>query len=161
MSAVFDDFGVCFEYPENWQLGEPEHGLGHLTLSVTSPGTAFWTLSIYAADANLADLLAEAVATMRTEYRDLDVCDAEPLAQQWGVVGGPIDEGMVGYDLNFYCLDLTSSAYLRGFKTTSATYLLFFQSADLELDEVVPVFGAMTATLVRDQVQRGALREKC
>ena len=156
MPAVFDDLGVFFEYPDNWQLSEPEHGLGHVTLSVTSPGTAFWTLSIYSNQSDLAGLLAEVVETMQAEYHDLDVSEAEQYVDEWE--GADVE--MVGYDLNFYCLDLTSSAFLRGFRTTSATYILFFQVADIELDEVTPVFLAITTTLLRDQQRRGAIA-KC
>ena len=155
MQATFDDFGVYFDYPDNWTLGEPEHGQGHVTLSVTSPGTAFWTVSIYSSRAPLEQLLDEVVQTMRGEYRDLDVSPADQLPQRWGAA----EHEFVGYDMNFYCLDLTNTAFVRGVRTAAATYVLFCQAADLELTEVEPVFRAMTASLLRDQVRRSAVAD--
>src|SRR5690606_38295341 len=49
MSAVYENFGVSFMYPENWQLAD-ESGdaeAGPKTVSVNSPGGGFWALHVY------------------------------------------------------------------------------------------------------------------
>ncbi|HVW36950.1 MAG TPA: hypothetical protein VHB99_06580, partial [Pirellulales bacterium] len=55
---------------------------------------------------------------------------------------------LLGWDMNFYCLDLTNTAQVRGFGTDEATYLIFCQADDREFEEVEPVFAAITRSLL-------------
>ena len=56
---------------------------------------------------------------------------------------------MTGYDLNFYCLDLTNTARVRCLRLAHATYVIFFQADDLEYARMELVFQAMTVSLVQ------------
>ena len=67
----------------------------------------------------------------------------------WTVVpAAAIVRRLAGWDLNFYCLDLTNTAQVRAVETPAATYLLLAQAEDREWDRVAPVFAAMTASFM-------------
>ena len=85
-------------------------------------------------------MLSQAVVgQMREEYRDLD---SEAATET--VSGRKIP----GYDLNFYCLDLTNTAAVRTLETADAIYLFFCQAEDREWDRVAHVFQAMTTSFI-------------
>ncbi len=140
MPSVFDQTGLRFEYPENWSLEEAsDYQIEQVVVS--SPNTAFWQLTKYPADAELEPLFDEALAALRTEYPKMET---EPAAAEQ-VESQPL----VGFDVNFICLDLTNTCWLRGFQTSEATYLLLCQAEDREFAQVSPVFQAMLASLLR------------
>jgi hypothetical protein len=76
---------------------------------------------------------------MKQEYQDLD---SEPARDS---VAG---HSLPGFDLNFYCLDLTNTAQVRTLLTDEAVYLIFCQAEDREWDQIAPVFAAMTTSFV-------------
>jgi hypothetical protein len=53
--------------------------------------------------------------------------------------------------MNFYCLDLTNTALVRGFRTADATCIILYQAEDREFATVEPVLRAMTTSLLRAQ----------
>jgi len=108
---------------------------------VSSPNTAFWHLTKYLPDVELEPLFDEALAALRTVYQDMET---EPLGDLLVE-----DCSLIGFDVNFICLDLTSTCWLRGFQTANATYLLLCQAEDREFSQVGPVFQAMLASLLR------------
>ena len=158
MSAVFDKLGIYFEYPENWSLEEDSEGEPPevVQVVVSGPQTAFWHLSKHPAEADLEALFDEVLAAMRAEHSGMEVELADDLtsdggwmesSQETGMGGGM--DGLTGYNVNFICLDLTITAWLRGVRTPAATYLLLCQAEDCELSEVGPVFRAMWISLLR------------
>ena len=56
---------------------------------------------------------------------------------------------MVGFDLNFFYLDLTNTACIRSLRVERTTYTIFFQAEDREYAEIGLVFSAMTLSLLR------------
>ena len=144
MPAVFEQLGIRFEYPENWSVDEPslEAALEEpAQVVVSSPETAFWQLSKHPAGAELEALFDEALSALRSVYQEIEV---EPVRETVE------DRELEGFDVNFYCLDLTSTCWLRGFQTPEATYLLLCQAEDRELGTVGPVFIAMLASVLRN-----------
>lgn len=140
MPATFDDLGVHFDYPENWTIEAESVGRSHPSVTVMSPVGGFWSLIIHPASGNLVTLLRTVLDALREEYTDLD---AEQATQQ-------IDAcQLVGYDVNFYCLDLTNTAQIRGFQTDHGTYVLLWQAEDHDFVRLEPVFRAMATSLVR------------
>ena len=61
--------------------------------------------------------------------------------------------GLVGYDLNFFFLDLTNTACVRSLRTDQATYTIFCQAEDREFVQIRPVFLAMTTSLLSNLQQ--------
>ena len=136
----FDRLGLRFDYPENWSVDVSDAQGGQAAVTVYSPEGGFWSVSAHAAGGPAAGLSEAVVAEMREEYRDLD---SERASDH---VGG---RELRGYDLNFYCLDLTNTAAVRTLETPAANYLLLFQAEDREWDRIAPVFQAITASFVR------------
>jgi len=136
----FNQFGLAFEYPDNWSVDTDDSGGRHATVTVYTPEGGFWAVSAHAAGPAPEQLTAAVVVQMRQEYQDLDV---EPA--QHSVLG----QQLVGYDFNFYCLDLTNTAQVRLLTKPRAVYLFLCQAEDREWDAVSPVFAAMTQSFVK------------
>jgi len=148
MPAVFDKLGIHFQYPENWTVETDSAGAGRQTVSVYSPEGAFWTVMRHPADTDPVELAQTALVAMQNEYDELD---SETAREQIGEVE------LVGFDLNFYCLDLTNTAWIRVGITKTATYLLICQAEDREFERVSPVFRAMSTSLLAEASgKRGA-----
>lgn len=140
MTAVYDQVGVRFLYPENWELAdEPESDLPRVT-SVTSPTGGFWALHVYEATSDPGDLADEVLASMRQEY---DSLESERVTEQIGSVQA------VGYDLEFYVLDFVASARVRAFRHQDRTYLVLAQAESRDFDNLADVFRAITLSLLR------------
>jgi hypothetical protein len=139
MPALFDKLGIRFQYPENWTLEAEEASSAKQAVSVYSPDGAFWTVMRHDAEADATELAEAAMLAMRDEYDELD-CEAatEELA----------GFELTGYDLNFYCLDLTNTAWIRVGRNAEAAFLIICQAEDRDFAKVLPVFRAMTASLL-------------
>jgi hypothetical protein len=135
----FDRFGLSFDHPDNWTVETDDSEGRYAAVTVYSPGGAFWSVSGHAAGGDALTLAAAVVDQMRDEYRDLD---CEPGEER---IGG---QTLAGFDLNFYCLDLTNTTQVRTLTTADAIYLILCQADDREWDRVAPVFVAMTTSFV-------------
>ena len=141
MPATFDNLGITFQYPENWQLDEEEMRGGQIAVTVFSPGGAFWSVAVHPASADPARMAQAALDTMRKEYEGLE---AEPINE---TIAG---HELIGFNLNFFYLDLTNTAGIRSLRAEGTTYTIFFQAEDHEYGEIGLVFQAMTVSLLRD-----------
>lgn len=135
----FSQFGLAFDYPDNWVVDTADAADRHAAVTVYSPEGGFWSVSAHAPGGDPGVLAEAVVAQMRKEYQDLDSAAAADT-----VNGQPLP----GFDLNFYCLDLTNTAAVRTLATPSAIYLFFCQAEDREWDRISHVFAAMTASFV-------------
>ncbi len=141
MPGRFDQDRVHFQYPENWRLEQEETGAGW-TVTVQSPGTAFFFLSYDTDMAPTEEMAETTLAAMRADYPDLEYYDKVET-----VAGQPA----VGYDMQFTSLDLTITCWARSFYADAGTVVLMCQCADLELDESEPVLRAICASLRIDE----------
>lgn len=139
MPAVYEKLGVSFQYPENWELDEREAFENQPGVTVYSPGGAFWSLVFQPARVDPHEAAKAALAALRKEYDELD---AEEVSEEIG------SRTLVGFDLNFYYLDLTNTAYIRAFRTPGTSYLILCQAEDRELVTVDAVFRAITTSLI-------------
>jgi hypothetical protein len=141
MPAFFDQPGLRFAYPDNWRI-EPAEETGPITsVTVLAPGTAYWTVSRYPVQAGPNNLVEEAVAALREEYRELEIEE----------IHGPYARReMAGCDMAFHFLDLTSTASVRWFREPGGLYLLVWQAEDREYDALAPVFEAMAVSLLQN-----------
>lgn len=138
--AVYQGNGVQFEYPEHWAIQE-ESGADQTTISVQSPATTYWTLSLFE-DRPDPDQVAESVISAYEEmYEELDIY--EPDVQVLGVPA-------VARELDFVCLDLVSTASLIVFQSLKHTILITFQGEDRELEKTRPLVEMMTRSLLCD-----------
>ena len=139
MPLKFEKLGISFQYPDNWTLDEEDALVGRRSVTVYSPGGAFWSVAVHPRSADPARLAKAAVDAMRQEYEEIEAQEAqETLAGR----------EMIGYDLNFYYLDLTNTARIRCLQTEQVTWSIFCQAEDREFDRIELVFRAMTASLL-------------
>jgi hypothetical protein len=140
MQASFDQFGIRFQYPDNWTLEADDLLRGQGAVSVYSPGGGFWSVTVHDPHDGPGDLVGAVVDAMRNMYEELD---AEETTET-------IDGREVpGCEMNFYYLDLTNTATVRVLESSRANYLVLYQAEDREFAELEAVFEAMTASLVK------------
>jgi hypothetical protein len=141
MPAEFNKMGISFQYPDNWALDEEDALAGRRSVTVYSPGGAFWSISVHPRSADPLRMAKAAVDAMKEEYKELEAEETEE------TVAG---REMVGYDLSFYYLDLTNTASVRCIQTDRATYAVFYQAEDREFEKIHAVFRAMTTSFLRN-----------
>lgn len=139
MPGTYEKLGIRFQYPESWRVDEAEALAGEQSVAVYSPDGAFWSVMIHAPTQDLQSLADAALETMKQVYDELD---AEAVAETVSHVP------LVGYDINFYCLDLTNTAQVRACRTPAAAYLILCQADDREYAQVASVFQAITHSLL-------------
>ncbi|MCA9241605.1 MAG: hypothetical protein KDA37_15450 [Planctomycetales bacterium] len=140
MPETYERFGVRLKYPDNWRVEAGEQREPH-EVTINSPNTAFWSLSVFQEPPDRQQLLENTLEAMQAEYPELECEHAEEIVAS---------RKLVGYDLRFYCLDLTNTALVRVFDHRGSTCLLLAQSEDRELETAGPVFAAMTRSLLED-----------
>jgi hypothetical protein len=141
MSTMFAEDGLSFAYPENWQLTRDDNPSGW-TVTLQSPATAFLMVT-FDRDMPETDLMTEiALDAMKGEYEGLEF---EPMTES--IAGQPA----VGHDMRFFSLDLTNTCGTRSFYAETGTVLLFWQTADLDLDFVEPVLKALRMSMKVDE----------
>ncbi len=136
----FTGHGVHFRFPRDWTV-EEEPSPEQTTVTVQSPGTAFWTLSLFEDRPDPESIVASVMAAYEEMYKELDVYESD--VQIFG-------EPAVARDIDFVCLDLVSSASLVAFQTMNHTVLVLFQGEDRELEVTRPLLEAMTRSLLCD-----------
>lgn len=141
MSAVYENFGLSFMYPENWQLSDESGDVdaGPKTVTVNSPGGGFWTVHVYEPAVEPQHLADQFRLTMEGEYEGLE---ALPIAEEIG------QATVTGYDMDFYCLDFVVTAQVRSLRVGKRTYVLSCQAETREFEKVSPVFQAMNYSLL-------------
>jgi hypothetical protein len=122
ITEVYEDHGVHFEYPSDWQLEVSEDG-PVTTVEVQAPsGLAFALIRTDELRPDPASLADEVLEAMRQEYPDLDAVPAMETLQ---------DHCATGHDVEFFSLDVTNAATIRCFRTPRRTVLVFGQWSDL------------------------------
>jgi hypothetical protein len=137
-SATYEDHGIRFEYPEEWDLDVTDDD-SIMTVSLQSPGgLAFALVTVDESCPAPAEVADEALAAMREEYPGLD---AMPALET--IDGHPA----VGHDVEFISLDMTNACAIRCFRTPRRTVLVFGQWSDLEAELNEPLIQGVRRTL--------------
>ena len=132
MAGTYDDHGIRFRYPEDWEVEETEDG-PVTTVALHAPdGLAFALVTVDDSRPAPAVLADQALEAMREEYPTLD---AAPALE---TVGG---HRAVGHDVEFISLDLTNACTIRCFRTDRRTVLLFGQWSDIEDEDTTAVLA--------------------
>lgn len=141
MPVTYDDLGIRFLFPENWSLEADDELPDRPSVTIYSPGGAFWTVVRRGPSDDLDQMAEEAAAAVREEYPG---SDTEPVHETVGNVE------LQGYDLTFFCLDLINTACVRVCRTASATYLIVYQAEDRDFVKLRDVFRALTVSLLQE-----------
>jgi len=150
MYETYDAHGITFQYPAEWEVNE-QMGEGEVLITVSSPETSFWSISLFADRPTLEAVVNTAISAFREEYDDLDVYEA--YASLCG-------RQTLARDLEFFCLELLNSAWIRAFTTPDFTALILFQANDLELTVSEPLFKRMSQSLTCNGAGLGDLGER-
>jgi hypothetical protein len=123
MMGVYQDHGIRFEYPPDWDVEEDDDGLV-TTVAVHAPdGMAFALVRVDETRPAPRSLADEALDAMRDEYPQLD---ATPALE---TIGG---HKAVGHDVEFFSFDMTNACAIRCFRTPRRTVLVFGQWSELD-----------------------------
>ena len=140
MLELYHAHGIQFRFPDAWKLSEQAHG-PEATITVESPDTSFWSLSLFFDGPPPEQVLETAVAALAQDYDEIDVypaaarlCDRDSLAR----------------DAEFVCFELINSAFLRAFRTDDFTALVYYQGTDHELEETRPILERICDSLAWD-----------
>lgn len=136
--AIYDDQGIRFMYPVNWELDVTEDGAVS-TVAVHSPGgPAFFFLTLDRSCPEPKSIAEQALEAMRAEYPTLD---AIPMEES---IGGHL---AFGQDVEFVSLDMPNSCSIRCYRTKNRTVLFFGQWSELEDDTAEQVIQAVRRSL--------------
>jgi hypothetical protein len=141
MDKLYSDHGIRFRYPESWELTEEEYERD-VVVSVASPDTSFWTLSLLGGGPDPERVICEVVETFRGEYVEIDEYEAETKIQ---------DIDCLARDLQFMQYELINSAFLRAWRAGPTTILVLYQGMDEELEHTRPILEAISASLEWDE----------
>lgn len=118
MQSICDLDGLRFAYPSTWELTQEQRDDG-LAVMVSSSGTAFCSIMLMPERPSVDSVLRAALAAFRESYDD---ADSEPVSCR--LASRPAR----GYDIDFFCLELVNSAWLRAFRTPQYTVFVLFQA---------------------------------
>ena len=141
MTAIYERSGVSFQYPENWQLDENRSEEATDVL-VRSPGGAIWSLSMFPRACDPAEVAGESLRAMQAEYPELESELVEDTLT---------DVGLIGFDIDFICLDFIVTVSLRAFRLGDHTLCVTAQAESRDFDSLAEVFRAMTFSLIHSQ----------
>jgi hypothetical protein len=143
MTSTFDDRGIRFRYPEDWELEVTDEGQV-TTVAVHSPGgLAFALVTVDEERPAPTDVADQALEAMREEYPGLDAVPARET-----IAGHPA----IGHDVEFISLDLANACAIRCFRTNRRTVLLFGQWSDLEGEDTGTVLAAVRGSVEETDV---------
>jgi|SRR6516164_3886788 hypothetical protein len=120
--AVYEEIGVRFEYPADWQLKVSEDGPVTTVEVEPDSGLAFAWVRIDESRPDPAGVAVEVLDAMRQEYPDLEAVPA--MENLHG-------HAAAGHDVEFFALDFANAATIRCFRTARRTVLIFGQWSDL------------------------------
>lgn len=152
MSKTYDNIGLRFRYPENWEIGEESASSFPLSVSLETPGGGFWSAQVFDTS-DPHETTMEILKTMREEYKQLEADS---------VIETIDPHQLCGFDLHFYCLDLLVSASIRGVTLPGShprCLVVMYQAEDREFDRLQPVFAAILIDLLRNQQLAAASEE--
>jgi hypothetical protein len=137
MSETYHSHGIRFDYPESWELSE-QRDQGEATITVESPETSFWSLSLFFGGTTPEDVIDTAVSAIEEAYEEVDVYPSNAR------IG---EHESIARDVEFVCFELINSAFLRAFQTDEFTALIYYQGTDHELADSRPILEAISASL--------------
>ncbi len=133
--------GVKFRFPGDWKLSE-QQDQGETTITVESPDTSFWSLSLFFDSPAPENVLEAAVDALEQSYEEIDI---------YPVNAQVCHRNSLARDAEFVCYELINSAFLRAFQTDKFTALVYYQGTDHELEHTRQILESICQSLQCDQ----------
>lgn len=139
LSLEYHGPGFRFRHPADWVVEEGPDG-EEFTVTVHPRGetTAFWSVTLLRERPPPQLTLRTIVRAFEEEYSELD---SYPVEER---IAG---QNAIGRDLEFLCLELTNSAFVRVLRTSAFTLVILAQATDSELEECRTPFALMSGSL--------------
>lgn len=138
MNKKFRRSGICFDYPQDWQLNLDESADGW-TVVVQSPITAFCLVCLNTDSSSASQVADETLFALNSEYANLE---AEPASEC--IAGLPA----IGHDIDFLAVDTTVSCWTRCIDTPNGALLLLCQTSELDRIQHEPSLRMICDTLM-------------
>ena len=138
MLGIYDDRGIRFDYPGDWEIEVVDDG-PRTAVTIQSPaGPAFALVTVDDSRPEPDELADEALAALRDEYPKLDAFPARE------TIAG---HEAVGHDVEFFSLDMTNACAIRSLQTPRRTVFLMTQWSDVEDDETAAGLDSIRRSL--------------
>jgi len=144
MTAIYEQSGLRFMYPENWVLDNRDDMGRPWSVSVHSPTGAFWSLTVLDGPDDLKQLASQTLQAIQEEYQESSF---ESITADDEVAG----HTMTGHDINFFYLDFLVSAKLRAFRIGHHNCTVLCQAEDRDFGNLQQIFEAITYSLIVPQ----------
>ena len=145
MTAKYEQMGIRFLYPENWELDNRGESNRPWSVSVHSPGGAFWSISVLEPSDDLEEMGDATLKAVEEEFQE-SFFESERASEQ---IGGQV---ATGHDIHFYYLDFLIAAKLRMFRIGTHGCVMLCQAEDRDFDQLEQVFRAITESLFRPDI---------
>jgi len=142
MPSTFDDFGLKFLYPDNWQLQSRDSDEASDGVTLELPRGGFFSVTKYHGAPPLDVVLEKIASAMRAEYPEIEAQDQSDLD----------DDDSEIIEFRFYYLDLLIVARVIAMTIASQTLVVQIQAESREFDAGEPVFAAMLKS-IRDGLE--------
>lgn len=136
---TFERDRIVIRYPTNWTVDEaadPESG--GWTVTVSSPDTAFFMMSLQPDARDPGDLADQTLDALKGEYKELD---SEEVMET--ICGQPA----IGFNADFLTVDTATSCRVRCMDTFAGPLLLLTQVSEYDREQNEPVLTAIIKSL--------------
>lgn len=131
--------GFHFRYPVDWQVEASAPGDDPtVTVRPADDSTAFWSVTCLTSRPAPQRVLRTVLRAFEADYDELDSYPATEM------IAG---REAAGRDVEFVCLELTNTAFLRAVRLRDFTLLVLCQATDGELETCRDAFQLMTQSL--------------
>ncbi len=134
MPKKFEDLGLSFLYPDNWNTAEDQDSQA---MMIESPDGAFLSVTRLE-DIDAETSIEQARVAMEGEYEEVE---QESISREIG------DRRLVGVTQRFVYLDLIVTSHLLAFPGNRCTYLVQMQAEDRDMTRLQQVFDAMLISM--------------
>ncbi len=138
MTATYDD-AIGFDYPDDWEVETTVDG-SRTTISLQPPASsAFAFIALDSEGGDPRELIDEAIDAMRDQYPEIEV---DPATE---TIAG---RRAVGYNVEFFYLDVINTCEIRCFATLRHVVLIFGQWSELDRRGIADGLEMIRATIV-------------
>ena len=147
--AVFDQYGIRFAYPDDWEQVEERDDL-RVTVTIESPEGGLWSVSLMFDGSDPEDVIDAALDGFREEYDEIDIYEGWPnRADAAETVAGTMGEAELR-QVEFVAEQLINSAWLRAIPLPLYTVFEFYQVNDhfaaADLEELEAISRSLTVS---------------
>jgi hypothetical protein len=141
MPSTFDDFGLRFLYPDNWQLQARESDDDSDSVTLEMPSGGFFSVTQYKGHPPIEAVLEPIMVAMKAEYPDVEIEEFDALEDESDSI-----------EFRFYYLDLLIVARVTAMLLGEKTVVVQVQAESRDFDAGEPVFAAMLKS-IRDGIE--------